>query len=383
MSTGAGAAVSRLIDVRAAARDAGERALRAAGLERAGCVIVAGTVEQLDESIDLCDELQRVLGHGVQIIGGATSAALVRGDAVEEGPALGLLVLGSRGHVFSWSPDQADELRGAALAAGPGALGLVFADPAAPLQRLISSLSREAAGARVAGGGVVAEGGLLRDDDLASASAVGIFLPVPAGISSGSEPGARSARVAVAQSHQPVGKPCLVTRAEGRDLLELDHRPALQALAALAELPGLADIEGALPFLALGVSPSPGEPFREDDFVTVPLLGVDEETGGISVGARVEEGQSVCFTLRDGMGARRTLEKSLHAVGGATPAFGVYFDCASRGTHLYGVEELDLGLIEKALGTFPLLSLRTTFELGPSGTGTGLHLFTGVLGLGA
>lgn len=384
MPTRAGAAVSRLIDVRSAARDAAERALRSAGLLRAGCAIVGGTVEQLDEAIDLCDELQKVLGPNVQIIGGAASAAMVRGDSAEEGPALGLLVLESKGHLFSWSADEPDELREAADAAGPGALCLVFADPGAPLQRLLAALSRDAVHARVAGGGVVAEGGLLRDGDLADASAVGIFLPSPKDLATAqrrSKPGG-AARVAVAQSHQPIGKPALVTRAAGRDLLELDHKPALQALAALAELPGLADLSGALPFLALGVSPMPGEPFREDDFVTVPLLGVDEQTGGISVGARVEEGLSVCFTLRDGMGARRTLERSLGAVAGITPSYGLYFDCASRGTQLYGIDELDLGLIEKSLGTFPLLALRTSFELGPSGPGTGLHLFTGVLGLG-
>jgi len=96
----------------------------------------------------------------------------------------------------------------------------------------------------------------------------------------------------------------------------------------------------------------------------------------------VPEGHSVCFTLRDGMGARRTLQETLDRLAGAPPAWGVYFDCASRGSSLYGVDGLDLDLIGKSLGPFPLLSLRTSFELGPSGGGTGVHLFTGVLALG-
>src|SRR6266851_2525242 len=123
----------------------------------------------------------------------------------------------------------------------------------------------------------------------------------------------------------------------------------------------------------LALSPSPGEAFREDDFVSVPLLGVDEERGSIETGVQVPEGHSVSFTLRDGMGARRTMAGALQRLAGAVPAFGVYFDCASRGTNLYGVGGLDMGLIEKSLGSFPLLSLRTSFELGPSGQGTGLH----------
>jgi small ligand-binding sensory domain FIST len=114
----------------------------------------------------------------------------------------------------------------------------------------------------------------------------------------------------------------------------------------------------------------------------VQLLGVDEERGSIETGVPVPEGHSVSFTLRDGMGARRTLKTALDRIAGAPPAWGVYFDCASRGTTLYGVDGLDLNLIEKSLGAFPLLSLRTSFELGPVGDSTGVHLFTGVLALG-
>jgi small ligand-binding sensory domain FIST len=364
----AGAAVSREEDVRLAARDAATRALDAAGIDQAACLLVAATPEHLDESIELCEELRDAAGAGTQIVGGATSAAFCPGDAdIEEGPALGVLALEQRAHLFSFRADMPEELRGAAARAGPGALGIVFADPAAPLQRLLGALGREAPKARFAGGGVAVEGGLLLDHDLADVHAVGAFFPAPA-------------RVAVAQSHQPIGQPLLVTRSEGRSLIELDSHPAVEALAALAEQPGLSG--EALQFVALGLSPRPGEPFRDDDFLSVQLLGVDEERGSLETGIPVPEGHSVTFTLRDGMGARRTLQSALDRLGSAPPEWGVYFDCASRGSTLYGVDGLDLDLIGKSLGSFPLLSLRTSFELGPSGGGVGVHLFTGVLALG-
>jgi len=364
----AGAAVSREEDVRLAARDAATRALDAAGIDEAACLLVAATPEHLDESVDLCDALRDAAGAGAQIVGGATLAAFCPGDAqIEEGPALGVLALEQRGHIFSYRADMPDELRAAAARAGAGALGIVFADPAAPLQRLLGALGREARNARVAGGGVAVEGGLLLDDDLADVHAVGAFFPAPA-------------RVAVAQSHQPIGKPLLVTRSEGRSLLELDSHPAVEALTSLAEQPGLSG--EALQFVALGLSPRAGEPFGADDFVSVQMLGVDEERGSIETGVAVPEGHSVSFTLRDGMGARRTLQHALDGLGAQPPAWGVYFDCASRGSTLYGVDGLDLDLIGKSLGAFPLLSLRTSFELGPSGGGVGVHLFTGVLALG-
>ncbi len=360
----AGAAVSRAEDVRLAARDAATRALDAAGLDEAGCLVVAATPEHLDEALELCDALHDAAGPKAQIVGGATSAVLVPGDAeTEEGPALGVLALEQRAELFSFRSDAPEELRAAAQRAGPGALGLVFADPAAPLQRLLGALGK----LRVAGGGVAVEGGLLLDHDLAYAHAVGAFFPAPA-------------RLAVAQSHQPIGKQMLVTRADGRSILELDSRPALEALSALSEQPG---VDGeALQFVGLGLSPRPGEPFSSADFVAVPLLGVDEEKGSLETGVPIPEGHSVSFTLRDGMGARRTLQQALDKLRDPPPAWGVYFDCASRGSALYGVTGLDLRLIEQSLGSFPLLSLRTSFELGPAGDATSVHLFTGVLAVG-
>ena len=360
----AGVAVSRAEDVRLAARDAATRALDAAGLDEAACLVVAATPEHLDESLELCAALRDAAGGNAQIFGGATSAVLVPGDAeTEEGPALGVLALEQRAELFSFRSDAPDELRAAAQRAGPGALGIVFADPEAPVQRLLGALGK----ARVAGGGVAVEGGLLLGNDLAYAHAVGGFFPTPG-------------RVTVAQSHQAIGNPLLVTRAEGRSLLELDSRPAMEALSALAEQPGL-DGE-ALQFVALGLSPRAGEAFSPADFVSVPLIGVDEERGSLETAVPIPEGHSVSFTLRDGMGARRTLQSALTGLRAGPPAWGLYFDCASRGTALYGVSGLDLRLIEQSLGPFPLLSLRTSFELGPAGDSTGLHLFTGVLAVG-
>src|SRR5207237_2139929 len=130
-------------DVSLAARDAATRALDAGQLDEAGCLVVAATPEHLDESIELCAALRDVVGAGAQIVGGATSAALVPGDAAtEDGPALGVLALEQRAHLFSFRSDAPDELRAAAQRAGAGALGVVFADPEAPVQRLLGALGR-------------------------------------------------------------------------------------------------------------------------------------------------------------------------------------------------------------------------------------------------
>lgn len=364
----AGAGLSRQDDVRAAAAQAAGLALAQAGLSQAGCLFVAATPHHLDEAIDLCAALRAAAGPHARIVGGAAASVMTPADEAEEGPALGVLALEGPAAPFSFAPGDPSSLQAAARTVGPGALGLVFADPAASLPQLFAALAREAPTVRFAGGGATAEGGVLLDDDLAEAAAVGLLVP-------------GGARVAVAQSQKPVGKPLLVTRAEGRLLRELDGKPALEALAALADLPGLEDLEQALPFIAIGAAIGPGEAFREEDFLTLPILSVREDVGAIEAGGAISEGTQLTFTLRDGMGARRALTDALAALPGGRPAFGVYFDCASRGTNLYGVSGLDLSLIEKRLGRFPLLALRTSFEMGPLGAGVGLHLYSGVLGL--
>src|SRR2546426_4278283 len=68
-------------DVRLAARDAATRALDAAGLDEAACLVVAATPEHLDEAVELCEALRDAAGANAQIVGGATSAVLVPGDA--------------------------------------------------------------------------------------------------------------------------------------------------------------------------------------------------------------------------------------------------------------------------------------------------------------
>ena len=174
----AGAAVSREEDVRLAARDAATRALDAAGLDDArlpGGGGHAGAPRRVDGPLrraarrggsGRADRRRRHLGRA-RCIGDAESRRAPRWACSRSSSA----------RICSPSAaDLPDELRGAARRAGPGALGIVFADPEAPVQRLLGALGRPL---RVAGGGVAVEGGLLLGQDLAYAHAVGAFFATP------------------------------------------------------------------------------------------------------------------------------------------------------------------------------------------------------------
>jgi len=66
----------------------------------------------------------------------------------------------------------------------------------------------------------------------------------------------------------------------------------------------------------------------------------------------------------------------------ASPAaFGLYFDCASRGSGLYNIPGHDAAYIRQYLGPVPVAGFFTGFEIGPLADATGLLQYSGVLAL--
>ena len=62
-------------------------------------------------------------------------------------------------------------------------------------------------------------------------------------------------------------------------------------------------------------------------------------------------------------------------------AFGLYFDCVSRGSGLYQIAGHDSAYIRQFMGPVPVAGFFTGFEIGPLGPATGLLQYSGVLAL--
>jgi small ligand-binding sensory domain FIST len=73
------------------------------------------------------------------------------------------------------------------------------------------------------------------------------------------------------------------------------------------------------------------------------------------------------------------LDEQAEARGAATPRFGVYFNCAGRGSALYGKPGLDPDLIRRRFGTLPVIGIESSFEIAPACGQPRIHMFTGVL----
>ena len=189
----------------------------------------------------------------------------------------------------------------------------------------------------------------------------------------------------VSQGCRPIGRPYIVTKAQENLLLELAGKPAMDTLQALYnELPG-PDKKLAREALLLGVVMNEyQDKFKRGDFLIRNLIGMDPAAGALAVGDRIRTGQTVQFHVRDAAASREDLqtllqERSLPRSG---PSGGLLFSCLGRGRDLYGEPDVDLRMIQDALGpACPVAGFFCNGEIGPIGARNYIHGFTASLGL--
>jgi len=179
---------------------------------------------------------------------------------------------------------------------------------------------------------------------------------------------------------QPLTEPMRVTRAAKNTILEIEGRPAVEALARAGEDHALGmSVHRAAELLVMGVMDDAGT-----GYVVRPLLGIDRARGAITAGDRIGEGQHVLFALREALSARDDLKAMLDRRASATKdrnVLGFYFNCAGRGQDLYGAPDVDSGLLQRRFGGGGILGLASSFELAGDEGRAQVHLYTGVLAL--
>jgi small ligand-binding sensory domain FIST len=186
-------------------------------------------------------------------------------------------------------------------------------------------------------------------------------------------------RTLVSQGCRPIGRPYVVTKADGTFVEELGGRPALERLQELAANATEAERELLQSGLHVGlVVDEHKENFTRGDFLVRNLLGADRSSGALAVGDRVSVGQTVQFHVRDADAADEDLRELL---AGADAEAALLFTCNGRGRHLFGTADHDAGLVEKLLGPIPVAGCFCAGEMGPVGGRNFLHGFTASLAL--
>ena len=190
-----------------------------------------------------------------------------------------------------------------------------------------------------------------------------------------------SSRVAVAtglsQGCTPLGPVHAITEAEGNVLVGLDERNALDVfIEDIGE--ELAEDLGRVPGLIHAALPVKGS--DTGDYLVRNLIGLDADTGWLSIGAPVEPGDQVrvCARPRDSPARDiARLLKNLKARTQGQPKGGVYVSCVARGPNLFGAGSEELKMIRDALGDFPLAGFYANGEI----SNDRLYGYTGVLTL--
>lgn len=247
-------------------------------------------------------------------------------------------------------------------------MSLVAALQAAyPKMPLVGGL---ASGAQAAG-----ENALFMNEDLLREGAVGVVLT-----------GNVTVSTIVSQGCRPIGRPFIVTKAQGNIILELAGTPATEALRQLFNELSPQDKALAQRALLLGVVMNEQkEAFKRGDFLIRNLVGMDPSSGAIAIGDRIQVGQTVQFQLRDAQASREDLTSLLaertEGLRAVPWAGALLFSCLGRGRDLYGEPHYDIRTILKTIGEVPIAGFFCNGEIGPIGKRNFIHGFTASLGL--
>jgi small ligand-binding sensory domain FIST len=114
----------------------------------------------------------------------------------------------------------------------------------------------------------------------------------------------------ISQGCRPIGRPMIITKAEGSIVWELGGKPALTILQAV--LAQLSPADRALAQQAIFVGLAMNEmtaSFQAGDFLIRQLAGIDPPSGAIAVTEEVQVGQTLQFHLRDPGTSREDLRR--------------------------------------------------------------------------
>jgi small ligand-binding sensory domain FIST len=171
-----------------------------------------------------------------------------------------------------------------------------------------------------------------------------------------------------------------ITETRGSLVISIESEPALDVLSAIGrELP-----DQPLVFAVLAPAEAPGDSTRTEILVR-GVQGVDPVRRALMVSDEIHEGMRIAFAVRDPGAARADLETAARdaerALAGAAPRFGVYVNCAGRGSSLYGSNDVDTRILRSRFGDVPLAGMMSSFEIAPHAGKPALQLYTGVLAL--
>jgi small ligand-binding sensory domain FIST len=362
--------------------EAASRAQLGLGGAHADLVVVFAGAPNLDHVDDGIEAVRDRLGGDAALLGCGAQGVVGAGRELEEGGVVVWAAALPEGDVESFHLDAVPTGEGQVAITGvpemrDAAATIMLAEPYSfPVEPLLAQLGEDYPGLPILGGIASAaaepgEGVLFHDGEVVGDGAVGAVLR---GV---------DVHPCVSQGATPVGPEMMITAGDGNIVHELASRPALVRLReAIGEL-DVAERAMAANGLLLGIVIDPNQPeYERGDFLVRGILGVDQESGSVTVGEHVRVGQVVRLHVRDASSAdadlRRVLDRELSALA-APPAGALVFTCNGRGRGMFGQPDHDAAALDQAFGGAPAAGFFCAGEIGPVGPRNFLHGFTATL----
>ncbi|NKC17066.1 MAG: histidine kinase [Gammaproteobacteria bacterium] len=182
----------------------------------------------------------------------------------------------------------------------------------------------------------------------------------------------------LSQGCSPIGPCRTVTSGRSNIILAIDNRPALEVFKEDIGEVLARDLRRVAGYIFAGFS-VPGSDTGE--YLVRNLVGVDQNSGALAVGEYVKPGDRMMFCRRDPQTAvddmERMLKELTRSLNGQKPKGGIYISCLARGPNQFEPPDLEIILIRRYLGEFPLTGFFANGEISHDR----LYAYTGVLTL--
>jgi hypothetical protein len=185
---------------------------------------------------------------------------------------------------------------------------------------------------------------------------------------------------------KPSGGYHKITKVDGPVILEIDNKPAIQAIAEMLGPNSDKTWENYPLFVTLGWNKGDrfGD-FKEEDYANRLCIAIDKERGGlVMLEDDMKEGVEVQLMRRDINNFDYINQRSnalLQKVGSRKPFLAFYIDCAGRSSAYCGSEREEAEEIQKTIGIkMPLMGVYSGVEMAKVGNTDMMALdWTGIL----
>ena len=189
--------------------------------------------------------------------------------------------------------------------------------------------------------------------------------------------------IMVSQGCRPIGRPLVITKADGNILYELAGKTALEVIREVLEKLPPRDRALSESSLFAGLVMNENQTsFKRGDFLIRNIVGFDPESGSLMITADLKVGHTLQFQLRDAETSAEDLKFMLGKLkdpGSASPKGALLISCCGRGHSLYGKPDHDVRLVQSMKGPLPLTGFFANGEIGPVGNKNYVHGYTSSL----